>query len=143
MEALYSATSVMDRNNKEETFSWLRANRKSPVLPYPGMIREYDSIEVELRIRMQKTIDQLFTAEEIKALQNYLQEKEGLDLVVKEFTLPIDTVSLQGLESLCAKGELFELWKEDDFDLSFQVEARIETVVLPTELVDTETPAED
>lgn len=104
---------------------WFYEGRKAPVAPYAELIRDYrpDSPTAHWD---QDYVNELFTAEEVELLRDYL-ERRGFRVVVEEVPLPVEPGQVPlGSIPMTKNNDLYLLAAEPGYPLPFPVLAYFE-----------------
>jgi hypothetical protein len=87
---LFSAYSIVDNycGRDRVRFNWIYLDRQCSVAPYEGLINGYKNIDERIRPCFEAHIDELFTEDEVEALESFLTESLGTNLHKTEEALP-------------------------------------------------------
>jgi len=120
---LYSAYSVIDKYCGIENVAmfWYCYSRKTPVLPYSTLIKDYGPEESDIYYSEQY-VNELFTEKEIEELREYLSKFYKTELKYTEVTIPYenDNFPKGGVPSGSRNGSMF-LCGGSDGDFSIPV----------------------
>jgi len=132
IKKLYSAFSVRNIDNEYTQVDWYNADFKISSVDYEEIISGYNGMTPEEKRWAECVVDEFFTFDEIKLLEQFFTEKVGIKLNVVEHTFPIILYSMDDFgeisrrsskrESEDLKGtNTIQLNKMDNYDLPFKV----------------------
>jgi hypothetical protein len=107
------------------TIKWFIYDREKPVIPYEIGIQDYteDPSDEPGKSYAQEALDELFTMEEAKLLQDYLTKKD-MKCQIEECELPLPNNVCGYFGFFDAAGihmeGLVEIYEESDYDLPFK-----------------------
>jgi len=93
IDKLYTASSIFKDSTGDKTINidWCHAGEKWEDANYKDIIKGYKNMDTEERLFAEDYVNKFFAEEEVEFLKLFLEEKLGIELVIEEHSLPIET----------------------------------------------------
>jgi hypothetical protein len=107
---------------KDVSLMWHVVGRDTPPVPYEELIQNYSSLTDSERLYAEESLLELFTEQDLQALQQYLLLEHDCSLDMEQVALPSEGLFPYQDQVISRSSDFYMLAMEPEYSLPFQVQ---------------------